>query len=480
MISDSAPSVIDRRVLLWLAAFAISGAVLVGLYPDADQQDSGYHYLFARWAWDHPRYFVNVWARPLFTLIYSVPAQLGYPAAKLFTVLIGVGTGWETWRLARMLKLKRAELVIPLLILQPSFYLIFSVVLTETLFALLLVIALRLHLTGHRPAGALVASTLILVRPEGFFTGLLWGVWLLYELRRGGELKPLKLLTPLLLGTGMLVWWAASLALTGDPLWILHNWPSDWQMASRANGNGPLWWYILMLPLIVGPFFLPQFIYGLVISLKRSVFLFGTASFLTLFVAHSIMFSRGWFGSAGYPRYLVCVSPAIAIISLIGWNHLADRMRSHSAGPAVAGLLLSAVFSILYVDIWPYTRDSRAVKDLHLRFRNDEEASRLPVTRLIASQAYMRIVFDLDIGATLTGSRLTNLERIRGAPPGTLIFWDSQTGPMWYHLEPPDFSAAGFRLLFRDRFAFQGLIMKIPEGYFGGPRSQEMSIYYKD
>src|SRR5262249_24597855 len=170
-----------RLALIWLAVFAMIGTALVLLYRDADQQDSGYHFLFARWAHRHPQYFIGVWSRPLFTLLYFPFAQFGYAAAKFFTVIICLATAWQTFRLARQIGFDRAEMAIPLLFLQPSFFLLSSTVLTETLFALVFVIALRLHLSGRIKAGMIVASLLILVRPEGFFIGVLWGVWVLTE-----------------------------------------------------------------------------------------------------------------------------------------------------------------------------------------------------------------------------------------------------------------------------------------------------------
>ncbi|MGH9835775.1 MAG: hypothetical protein ACRD9Y_22380, partial [Blastocatellia bacterium] len=224
------------RALIWLAVFAAIGVALVLLYPDADQQDSGYHYLFARSAHRHPHYFVSVWARPLFTLLYFFPAQLGYAATKLFTVAISLATAWQTFRLARQIHFDRVELAIPLLFLQPSFFLLCSTVLTETLFALLFVVALRLHLSGRIKAGMIVASLLILVRPEGFFIGALWGLWVLFVVPpSGGTLGGIELsiktfrlkagLQTLLLASGMALWWMAAYLITGDPLWIVHDWP---------------------------------------------------------------------------------------------------------------------------------------------------------------------------------------------------------------------------------------------------------------
>src|SRR4029453_6590591 len=125
-----------RRALAWLAFFAATGVALVLLPPGADQQDSGYHFLFARWAHRHPRYFIGVWARPLFTLLYFPFAQFGYAAAKFFTVVISLATAWKTFRLARQIGFDRAEMAIPLLFLQPSFFLLSSTFLNKTFFVL--------------------------------------------------------------------------------------------------------------------------------------------------------------------------------------------------------------------------------------------------------------------------------------------------------------------------------------------------------
>src|SRR5215475_3650287 len=334
------------RALVWLAFFAAAGAAMVLLYHDADQQDSGYHFLFARWAHRHPRYFIGVWARPLFTLLYFPFAQFGYAAAKFFTVIISLATAWQTFRLARQIGFDRAEMAIPLLFLQPSFFLLSSTVLTETLFALIFVIALRLHLSGRIKAGMIVASLLILVRPEGFFIGVLWGLWVLWIEDRGSKIEDRRsrieqrysmrssifyprssIFDPrlLLLATGMILWWLTAYLIMRDPLWIVHDWPSDWRPDGKANGTGPVWRYVVLLPMIVGPVMILPFTAGLWRLLKRRELVCVVSAFLVLFVAHSLMFWRGWFGSAGYARYFVCVSPAIALITLAGWNDLAER-----------------------------------------------------------------------------------------------------------------------------------------------------------
>jgi hypothetical protein len=495
------------RALIWLAVFAAAGAALVLLYQDADQQDSGYHFLFARWAHRHPQYFIGVWARPLFTLLYFPFAQFGYAAAKLFTVIISLATAWQTFQLARQIKFARAEMAIPLLFLQPSFFLLSSTVMTETLFALLFVIALRLHLSGRIKAGMIVASFLILVRPEGLFIGVLWGVWVMFE-RRGdwatgriGEkedpsscvpsspsprrlviLSPRRLVSILLLATGVGAWWLAAYLISRDPLWIIHDWPPDWRPDGKANGTGPIWWYVAVAPLIVGPLLIAPFIAGLWRLLKRREFMCGVSAFLFLFVAHSLMFWRGWFGSAGYARYFVCVSPAVALIALAGWNVLAERTPrlAGASRTSLAAITLAGSFliSAIYVDSWKFTRDARAVEKTFEWFQANEQ----PVARLICSQAYMWVVFDRDQWERppFTADREHNLSLIRQSPSQTLVFWDAETGPKWYGLRAEDFESAGYVLLKSQTFKLEGLFFRLPRNGFGGPRIQQMSLLYKN
>lgn len=486
----------NRRASLWLAAFALTGALLVWLYPDAEQQDAAYHFLFARWAGQHTHYFISVWARPLFTLVYFLPSQFGYPAAKLFTVGISLATAWQTFRLARQIGIKRAELAVPLLFLQPAFFALSSWVMTETLFALLFVIALRLHLSGRIKAGMLVASLLILVRPEGFFIGALWGVWILrIQLRRGSD-KTIRwdnlIRNPqwLLLAGGMFLWWLAAYLLTGDKLWIVHDWPHDWRIDGQANGTGPIWWYAAQLPLIAGLPLLIPFLVGLWISLRRRELGFATSSFLTLFILHSLMFTRGWFGSAGYARYFVCVSPVVALISLAGWNNLAEQQSKFISlsKPLIACtvMVIAGLSCLVYVDAIRFTRDGLAVEAMHdwIHFNRPEffvTNSTSHYQRLISSQAYPRVLMDRDPleNPSFTADREQNLDLIRQSPVGTLVLWEQETGPKWYRLTADDFEQAGYERLISRDFKLKGYLLRFRGNRLGGWRSQQMHWLYK-
>ena len=464
-----------------LATFAALAVGMVVLYPDGYQQDAGHHFLFARAAWEHPTLFVSVWNRPLFTALYSVPAIAGYPAAKLLTVVIALASAFETYRLARQLGVPRSPLVITLLFLQPSYFMLCSETMTEPLLALVFVVALRLRASGRAHAGMLVASLMVLARPEGFFLALLWGVWIFFD---AGERRPLliRALRVLPLGAGAFVWWLAALVITGDALFIRHNWPPNWDFTSAVYGVGPAWTYVARLPEIAGPILAFVFLLGLLSLVARRQLTDLTSAVLMLFVLHTILRAFGWLGSAGYARYFVCVSPAVAIITLVGWQEASERFAATNrlVRRTVAALVLglSAASCVLYVDMAGfYDRDSRAVSDMHRWFLQQPR----PVTRLIWSQSYMCIVFRCDPMATpaITGDRAVNLDLIRDAPAGTLAFWDSDTGPSWFKLIDADFEAAGYeRLLSRD-YALDGWLQESRWLRNWKPRPQRMHLLYK-
>jgi hypothetical protein len=448
---------------------------------DSHQQDGGYHFLFARWGWKYPALFVGVWARPLFTFLYSFPAYFGYVPARLFTVAITLVTAWETWKLAAVLKLERPELSIPFVILQPSFFLISAETMTEPLFALVFIIALRLHTRGYLKLGMLVASMMILARPEGFFLGALWGVWVLLD---KCDARPIwrKIPQTLLLASGAFAWWVAGFLITHDPRHIQHSWPHDWTATGATYGKGPIWTYVTDLPEIVGPLLLVPFIIGLVLLLRRSRLGTITSSFLTLLILHSVFRVFGMFGSAGYARYFVCVAPAIAIITLEGWNAIAAALarvpRVALTTLAAVVIASSAYLCFLYVDAMPWSRDARAIAETYAWFQQHPR----PITKLAFSQAYMCIIFDRDPmeKPDLSSDRERTLKVLREAPSGTLIFWDASTGPAWFGVNADDLEKIGYTRLRSKSYTLEAWILKRSWLGYGGPSKQEMHLLYKE
>jgi hypothetical protein len=472
-----------RNAMIALGLMALLGVALIFLFPGSPEQDTDYHFLEARTAWSNPWLFVDVWGRPLYTAFYALPALLGFTAARFFAVGIGVATAWQTWRLAGDLRLERAWLIIPLLLGQPVFFELFPDLLTEPVFALVFVVALRCHLRGRTRLGMLAASFLPLARPEGVFLCLIWGVWMVAK-----SIKPRtsaaesiqkdvipSLPSTLILATGVLFWWIAATCITRDPLFILHNWPATWHQ--DIYGRGTLFSYTQRALEFTGVLLAVPFVLGLWCKMWAPNWIPLTTSFLLFFLLHTVFRAYGLFGEAGYPRYMVSVAPAIAALSLAGWNTIALRIAKWPRFSGVLGwtiLGVSLVQSFLYLDSFSAARDPIAVREM---FGWLQEHPR-PYQRLVWSNARMCIVAGLTLvqsPSLSSSSRETTLALLRNAPAGTLVFWDDHFGPNWFGLTTGEIEENGYQRLRTRAYSLPGVVI----GDAGGRREVELSLLFK-
>src|SRR5260221_451609 len=352
-----------------LLLMALLGGALIFLFPGFPEQDSGYHFVMAHTAWHQPAYFVNVWARPLYTLAFYGPALLGLRAARFFALAISLLVAWQTWKLALDLRLERAWLSIPLLLAQPTFFELFTDLLTEPLFALIFVAALRLHLRGRTKMG------------------MLW-------LRKHASI---------------------------------------------------------------------------------------TTAWLLFFLLHSVFRAYGLFGEAGYPRYMVSVAPATAVITLVGWNIVASWRNAwfRPARPIMGSIVIagSLLISFLYLDSLIWTRDFVAIREMLAWF----EQNRRTVRGFIWSDVGMCIQTnnDLSTAPALSEDRERNLEVLQDAPRQTLVFWDDDIGPKWFGLNIQEIQNAGFQLLPIRHYTLPGVVVSGQIGGWQLTRETELSLLYK-
>jgi hypothetical protein len=473
-----------RNAVVALALMGLLGVALIYLFPGCPEQDTEYHFLGARTAWSSPSYLVSVWGRPLYTTFYALPALLGFTVARFFAVAVGVAIAWQTWCLAGDLRLPRAWLVIPLLLGQPVFFELFPDLLTEPLFALVFVVALRWHLRGWTKLGMLAASLLPLARPEGVFLCLLWGVWVLAkETSRPASLegsiygKIIRTVpSTLILASGVFFWWLAATCITRDPLFILHDWPATWHQG--VYGRGTLFSYSQRALEFTGLLLVLPFLLGLWGKMRARAWIPITTSFLLLFSLHSFFRINGLFGEAGYPRYMVSVAPAIAVLTLEGWNTIALRIEKwpRLATGAIGGtvLSLSLVQSFCYLDSLIWARDPIAIREMSDWFH----AHPRPYKRLIWSNARMCIVMGLTLeeSPSLSSSSLEGTQALlREAPSGTLVFWDDHFGPDWFGVTAADIENSGYQCLRTRRYSLPGVVVR----HVLGNRKIELSLLLK-
>ena len=467
--------------LLWLAACLASGLALVMLYPDSSQQDGGHHFIFARWAWQHPEMFVGVWQRPLFSLVYAVPALGGYEVARCWAVMISAAGAAMTWFTARRMGLANSWRCIPFYLLQPTLFLMWGDTMTEPLFATVLSGALLAHVSGRLRLGAVLASLLIGARPEGAFVALVWGLMMLGNSALAKSLLR-RAMWSLLLAVGLVTWVLAAWAISGDPLYIIHNWPPDWSAGGAAYGKGPLWQYLTRFPEIAGPLLMVPVAVGLWILAGTPGLRLVAALFLFAFGMHSVMRVFGLFGSAGYARYFSSFAPCLAIAGCVGWNRFCARWPQVFHGRTWAAVVvMSFCANFWFVDGAAWNRDAHAVQTAKVWF--DAHQAGLPVDRFLWSQAAMNIAWDRDPWeepAFREADYAGTLATLRSMPPRTLVCWDAETGPALRNISVEGFKASGFRLLYQQNHQLLGRMPTLSLFGWGGPRPQTIYILYKD
>ena len=448
----------------WLIVCALLGIAIVALFPGNYFEDPGIHFLRARWMWTHPSMVVDTWDRPLFTAVYSLPANLPlssfstYLAAKLATVVISLVTAWLTWKLARAYGLERPALVIPLLWLQPTVFLLSSQTTPEPLFMLLVVIALWLRRQGRLVAGLTTASFLTLVRPEGFLLLPMWAWWAVTD-PRAPRSKGARMGVVFTLLVAPALWWYLAAQITTNALFPIHNWPPLFMsMASGFLGGGmenefSRWGAVLGVILVV------PFLVGVWATARRPDAKFAVGLLLLVFCAHLLWGASGVFGWAPVPSAYVCVAPIIALAVLDGWNAIARGLASlghrRALLPMGAALLLIAAFGdFAFADTVPTSRDWQPIAGATQWFA----AHGRPVTKFVWSQSYADVLLSRDPmeNSLRFGDRSGALATFENATSGTLVLWDAQAGPSAYHLSSADVQRAGFVPMYRTSVAIQG------------------------
>lgn len=329
----------------------------------ADAGDSVMHYLFARYAPQHPELFFDHWAKPVFVLLNSPFAQFGMKGIKLFNLLVMGGAAYLTFVAARVVKMKNVLIAPLLLILSPYAYAQTFSGLTEPLFAFFLICGIVLVIKQKPVAAAIVISFLPFVRSEGLVILVIFCLYFLLN-------KQWKVIGFLL--CGHMVYSVAGSFVHHDLLWIFTKIP--YARLSSAYGSGSATHFITQLLYVVGVPAYVLFLAGLLafitgwirktekfVSVNTILILGCTLSYI---VAHSLFWSLGIFNSMGLKRVLIGILPLIAITGLYGYNFITEhKFIRQGLKTAVQAVIIA------YTCIFPFTGNPAAInieKDLSL------------------------------------------------------------------------------------------------------------------
>ena len=302
---------------------ALAAWTIIYFDGTGDTGDSVSHYLFAKYAPKHPELYFDHWAKPVFVLLASPFAQFGFTGMKIFNSCVVLLTIFTTYRIAKTLKFRNAIIVSFILICTPLYFTLTFSGLTEPLFALVVSISILLLLKDKYIAASILISFLPFIRSEGLIFIGIFAIYFAFKCKW----KMLPLLV-----VGHLIYSFLGYFIHHDLLWVIREIP--YAHLDSVYGNGTLFhfseklFYLLGLPI----YFL--FVIGLIAicwdaikkksNLNEQVLL--ALGFLSFFIAHSLFWFLGIFGSMGLLRVFICVMPIIALVALKGYNFITETV----------------------------------------------------------------------------------------------------------------------------------------------------------
>jgi hypothetical protein len=316
---EEPPAKRPNRTAAGLLFLCLIGSLLAGALSDGVyHEDDLTHYLFARWSAHDPRYLLDTWGRPGFTIPYSTVAWIGHSAdglriCRVLSSIMAAATAWLAFRIAQRVGIRHAWAVIPLLYLQPLFARLSLTTLTETPLALYFALGTWLLLSGRIAASAAVIALGPITRDEAV---VILPIWALAMWFKGGRWWTYPLLG-----------WAILAHNAAGACW-LNTWPVlRWLQPAGAShyGQGTPLTFLPKLALGCGPVIVGLAIVSARQNWRRAGGWIIVLSAATYFLAETAIYVRGAYSSGGYARFLVPICPWLAVLAASGVDSLFDR-----------------------------------------------------------------------------------------------------------------------------------------------------------
>jgi len=400
----------DRTAALLTAIALMVSAAVAALSPDGILQfDDLTHFLYAKWAWTWPLYLLDEWGRPGFTALYFLPAKFGWPMCRVLSSILSAWSAWFAYRIACQLGMRRPWAVIALAWAQPLFFQLSMTTLTETALALYLTGAVYLAVTQRWTLSAAVLSIAFVTRHEAILFLPIWiaaawlagtNVWRLWPILWaplatnglavliGARSAFERLLEPRPSNQygqgGWLTFFSRSMEAFGPAISVLsivglRGIFRQANAGSISNDRGPETEFQCSQAVADAkeslesdvtntmPYAsasareaLPSWRDTLAIRWRT---LLVVSCVVAYFAAQTVIRALGLFDSGGYARFLVPISPLVAILALAGWRELscADvRVRSRAVLLAAVAMILLLVAMERQMQLFAEARDIAA------------------------------------------------------------------------------------------------------------------------
>lgn len=308
--------------LAWLLVMSQQNSIPV------DTGDGLVHYAIARESWNDPQFFLDHWGKPLFTLLSSPFAQLGFYYHIGFNILLFALTCIVAFRIFDRFQLGKAYYwFFPLLlIIVPDYSYCVLGGMTEVLFAFLVVLSVYFAFAERWFLFALVVSFIPFARSEGMLLIPL-AVTLLLVMRKW------KMVPFLFIGF-------AAYSIFGVAL----GHPYDWYFSENPYnpvspyGSGP-WNHFLLymdnhtgiLTMLLAPFGF----FGWLVARKRPekpkafyVAIYAAAIYAGIFAAHTWFWYTGTYASAGLTRVITMGLPGLILVIFVGCHYVTRELNT--------------------------------------------------------------------------------------------------------------------------------------------------------
>lgn len=310
------------------------------------EADSITHFLISYYAPKHPQLFFDHWGKPFFTILASPFAAIGFSWIKVFNSLQTFFAIWLTWKIGLQQNIKRLWMLPIFVLVCPITWQVNFSGLTEPLFASVLTLSVYLTLKNNKTSGAILVSFLPFVRSEGLIILLVFALF--YLIRKEGK-------NLILLSSGHLIMSFAGWHIQGDFLWVFTKIPYAHLNPIYGKGtwdhffiqfhfmHGPLPYALMILSLFFLVWYFGKNALKELFTNPYIYLVYGTS--LAFFVAHSLFWTLGIFGSMGLTRVFFGILPLLSLMMLDAWNEIMEwvRFRTPSLQPWVSKILLAVL-----------------------------------------------------------------------------------------------------------------------------------------
>lgn len=388
------------------------------------------HFQIARYAFNHPKLFLDSWGKPVFTTLIAPFTLIGFKAAQLFNLAVALITLLFVFKISKQIFPSGAFFTVVFTAFAPVYFLLMLTCLTEVLFSMVLVISVYLFVKNKFLFSALVLSFIPFVRTEGIVLFPVFAVAFL--LKR-------SYLSILFLSAGALFFSLTGLFVFNDFLWIINRFP--YPTGESIYGSGELLHFVKNSNFIFGIPLIILIIFGLFFWINEilqkfklnseSVILFIliAGSWITYFAAHSFVWWKGMGGSLGLIRVIGGVIPLAALTGAKTFQALYEKLKNQKAETIILSVFaLAQAIMFFNQSKLPYKRgpvDSlikSAAQYVKHEFKNDKIYYFNPEFAFqLGLDPYDQTKCNWGIGDKLQPSNSMNF--------GDILIWDAHFGP---------------------------------------------------